>query len=103
MIPHQILRENSLSHATEFFFLSSVPTSSSHTYTSIPIRWCPGPLPLITINTDESSKGNPGISGAGGLARTDAGDWPRGFSLKLGITNNNTAELWGIRTALLQA
>ena len=75
LIPHQTLKDNSLSHATEFFFLSSVPSSSSPTYTNIAIRWCPAPFPQITINTDESSKRNLGPSRAGGLAHSDTGEW----------------------------
>ena len=102
-LPHQILKANSLSHDTEFFFLSSVPESSSPTYTDIAIRWCPAPFPQITINTDGSSKGNPGPSRAGGLTHSNTGEWLWGFSVNLDIANNTMAELWGIRKALLQA
>ncbi|KAK7822577.1 hypothetical protein CFP56_036337 [Quercus suber] len=59
-----------MSHAMEFFFLSSIsawhPSPSSSTST----RWCPTPPPYVTINTDGSSKGNLGMFGAGGMARS---------------------------------
>lgn len=84
LIPHHILKQNAISHATEFFFLSSVsawhPSSSSPTTLT---RWCLAPLPHVTINTDGSSKGNPGMSSAGGVARSAAGEWLWNFSLHL--------------------
>ena len=73
------------------------PSPSSPTST----RWCPAPPPYVTINTDGSSKGNPGMSGADGVAHSATGEWLWGFSLHLGFTNNTIAELWGIREALL--
>ncbi len=47
--------------------------------------------------------GNPGQAGLGGLLRHNNGNWLRGFSHKLGITNSLAAELWGIRDGLLLA
>ena len=64
------------------------------------VRWLLASEPHITINTDGSSKGNPGPSGAGGLARSESGAWLWGFPLSLGSTNNTMAELWGVRKAL---
>ena len=103
MIPYQALKDNSISHATKFYFLSSFPVSSSSTLPSIWIRWCPGPFPFITINTDASSIGNPGPVGAGGLACSHIGAWLWGFSMNLGRSNNTVAELWGIRATLRKA
>ena len=103
MIPYQALKDNSVSHATEFYFLSSLPVSSSSTLPSIWIRWCPGPFPFITINIDASSIGNLGPVGAGGLACSHTGAWLWGFSMNLGRSNNTVAELWGIRVVLRKA
>ena len=45
------------------------------------------------LNTDSSLLGNPGLVGASGLLRNSSGDWISGFSLHMGITSNNIAEL----------
>lgn len=87
-----------------FFFLSTIPGLPSQRYKEVEaVRWLPAPVPHITINTDGSSRGNPGPSGAGGLARSASGSWLWGSSLRLGVTNNTMAELWGIRRALMLA
>ena len=91
-----------MSHATEFF-LSSIPAWHPSPSSPTSTRWCPAPPPYVTINTDGSSKGNPGMSGADGVAHSASGEWLGGFSLHLGFTNNTIAELWGIREALLWA
>lgn len=103
MIPHQILRINSISHATEFYFLNTLPLLPSTTTTNMMIRWCPAPFPYIIINTDRSSKGNLGLASASGLAQSDIGAQLWGFSLNLVLANNTMVELWGIREALCQA
>ena len=102
-IPHQIIKKNALSRATEFYFLSYVPTSFAKNSTRILFSWTPAPRPYISINMDDSSKGNPENSGAGGLARNHDGNWLWGFSLHLCNTNNIMAELWAICEALIQA
>ena len=102
-IPSHILKQNAISHATEFFFLSSVPLRQSSSLSIKYIRWSPAPFPYITINTDSSLIGKLGKSGAGGVARLANGEWLWGFSLLLGVTNNTMAELWGLREALARA
>nr|POE93967.1 putative ribonuclease h protein [Quercus suber] len=79
------------------------PTLPSQKYVEEVVRWIPALIPHITINTDDSSRGNLGPSGVGGLARSASGSWLWGFLLRLGFTNNTMAELWGIRSALLLA
>lgn len=101
-IPHDILQKNAISHATEFFFLSSIPAWYPFPSSNTSIRWRPAPLPYDTINIARSSKENhPGLYGAGGVARSATGEWLWGFSLNLGFANNTMAELWGMREALL--
>ncbi|KAK7815826.1 putative ribonuclease h protein [Quercus suber] len=102
-ITHDKLKSNAFSHATKFFFLSTRPTLPSQKYVEEVVRWIPALIPHITINTDDSSRGNLGPSGVGGLARSASGSWLWGFLLRLGFTNNTMAELWGIRSALLLA
>ena len=72
-IPYLSLKQNAISHATEFFFLSTVPFEYSSPSSYIYIRWSPAPFPFITLNTDGSSLGNPGESGAGG--RSSLSKW----------------------------
>ena len=99
-IPFHILRQNAISHATRFFFLSTVHSGHSTPLSIKCIRWSLAPFPYVTINTDGSSIGNPGKSGAGGVACSSNGEWLWCFSLHLGVTNNTMVELWGIREAL---
>jgi ribonuclease HI len=47
--------------------------------------------------------GNPGLASSGGVLQDSNGNWLRGFSNKLGITNSLAAELWGVRDGLLLA
>ena len=91
-IPYLSLKQNAISHATEFFFLSTVPFEYSSPSSYIYIRWSPAPFPFITLNTDGSSLGNPGESGAGGVARSANGEWLWGFALHLEVTNNTMAK-----------
>ena len=92
-----------MSHATEFFFLSSILAWHLSPSSPISTRWCLAPPPYVTINIDGSLKGNSRMFGAGGVARSTIGEWLWGFSLYLGFTNNTMVELWGIREALLWA
>ena len=61
------------------------------------IRWQFPPDPFIKLNTDGSAIGNLGLVGAGGLLRNSSRGWISGFSLHLGITLNNMAELAAVR------
>lgn len=99
-IPPKLLRNKALSHATKFFFLRSIPSSSTPQYFFILIIWTPASNPFVTINTDGSLKGNPGQLGASGLAWDSDGNWLWAFSLHLGNTNNTVAELVAIRKGL---
>ena len=103
LIPFHILKQNAISHAMEFFILSTVPLGHSSSLSIKYIRWSPAPFPSVTINTDGSLLSNPGKSGVGGVTRSANGEWLWGFSLHLGVTNNTMAELWGIREALARA
>ena len=88
--------------ATEFFFLAYLAKKIK---IGIPkIIKCNAPSePFIKLNTDGSSLGNPRLAGAGGLLRNSLGAWISGFSLHMGITSNNIAELGAVRQVLLLA
>ena len=91
-IPYLSLKQNAISHATKFFFLSTAPSEYSSLSSYIYIRWSPAPFPFITLNTDGSSLSNPGESCAGGVARSANGEWLLSFALHLGVTNNTMAK-----------
>lgn len=90
-IPYHTLKQNVISHAIEFFFLSAVSAGCSSPYSFNFIRWSLTPFPYITLNIDGSLLGNPERSGAGCVARSANGEWLWGFSLHLGVTNNTMA------------
>ncbi|GMP58876.1 hypothetical protein CsSME_00022384 [Camellia sinensis var. sinensis] len=50
----------------------------------------------LKLNTDGSSKGDPGQAGYGGLLRDEAGTWVWGFYGYLGSCTSLEAELWSI-------
>ena len=58
------------------------------------IHWNPPHLLYVTLNTDDSAKTNPGKARAVGVIRDHNGKWLKGFSINLGITSNNIAQLW---------
>jgi ribonuclease HI len=57
----------------------------------------------MILNVDDSSLGNPGVSGFGGLIRNSDGAWVHGFYGNLGVSNILHAELMAIYKGLLLA
>ncbi len=77
------------------FYKKMVNSSKSH----VLIGWdLPSPLGFVKLKTDGSFSGNPGK-----LLRDHNGNWIRGFSRNIGITNFSVAEMWGLRDGLLLA
>ena len=60
------------------------------------VKWKLAQEGWFTLNTDGSAKGNPRLTGAGGLVRDQNGRWLNGFCIELGFTPNIVAELWGL-------
>ena len=98
---HRLLH-SSVQAATEFHFLAG---TISRTSSRIPqlIQWHPPPYPYFKLNTDGSALGNPGLAGAGRVLRDYRGRWIAGFSLHVGLTTNNMAELAAVRQGLEMA
>ena len=88
--------------ATEYYFLAG---PVHHSRVKIPqfIWWQFPPDPFIKLNTDGNAIGNPGLAGARGLLRNSSGEWISGFSLHLGLTSNNMAELAVVHQDLILA
>ncbi|KAL9816790.1 putative reverse transcriptase domain, ribonuclease H domain, ribonuclease H-like superfamily [Arabidopsis thaliana] len=57
----------------------------------------------LKLNTDGASRGNPGLSTAGGVLRGREGEWLGGFSLNIGRCTAPAAELWGVYYGLYLA
>lgn len=58
------------------------------------ISWKPPKENWWKLNTDGSSKGNPGLAGGGGVIRDSLGRWCSGFVINIGICSAADAELW---------
>ena len=98
-VPHEILKK-AKALAIEFFF--SFPHKGDHpSKVTTLIGWHPPPQGFVKLSTDESVLGNPGQASAGGVLRDRNGNWIRGFSHNLGITNSLVVELWSLRDGLL--
>ncbi|KAL6558441.1 hypothetical protein OROMI_018791 [Orobanche minor] len=65
-------------------------------YKIFPVRWVKPVEGWWKLNSDGASKGNPGISGAGGVIRDHLGSPCLMFSEFLGERSNNYAELYAI-------
>ena len=50
---------------------------------------------------NESSLGNSGLAGGGGVIRDEIGNWVVGFSRRIGVTSSFEAELWALRDGLI--
>ena len=88
--------------AIEFFFLVC-PTKNIKIKIPRIIKWNAPLEPFIKLNIDGSSLGNPGLVGASRLLCNSLGDWISSFSLYMGITSNNIAELGAVCEGLLLA
>ncbi|KAF5444026.1 hypothetical protein F2P56_036533, partial [Juglans regia] len=68
------------------------------------VKWSPPPKEWVKLNVDESSLGNLGPSGAGGVIWDHSGNLISGFSMSTGVQSNNIAEfmalLQGFRTMI---
>lgn len=63
-------------------------------------RWLPPPTGFLKINTDGSSRGNPGSAGIGGLGRDPSGSVVFIFSANKGVQTVNRMEGLAILYAL---
>lgn len=55
-IPHDILQKNAISHATEFFFLSSIPAWHPFPSSNTSIRWRPALFLMLQSTSPEARK-----------------------------------------------
>ena len=85
-----------------FFYLASPVKPVRKSIPQI-IKWIAPIEPFIKPNKDGSALDNPGRVKAGGLLLDSSGLWISRFSLSMGITTNNMAELEAVRQGLMLA
>ena len=85
--------------ACEFFAVSGTPFQP-RPQCSVLVSWHASPFGWVKINTDDSSLGNPGPAGAGGLIRDHNGSWICGFSQNVGFASSVLAEHWALKDGL---
>jgi len=83
----------------EFFYLVGLDKPVQRKVSQT-VKWTVPAEPFIKLNTNGSSIGNPGMAGAGSLLRDSSRSCISGFSLNMGITSNNVAELGAVRQGL---
>lgn len=84
-----------LQFASEIIELSTVKFGPISRTTKL-ISWNFPGAGKLKLNTDGSSRGNPGPAGYGGVFREERGFWVLGFYGKLDDCTSLEAELWGI-------
>lgn len=66
----------------------AAPTKELVVRVARPIRWSKPEAGWMILNTDDSSLGNSGLAGGGGLICNEEGKWVVGFAHKIGITSS---------------
>ncbi|OMP01064.1 reverse transcriptase [Corchorus capsularis] len=87
--------------AVEFFHIG-LPAAKMVS-SLVDVCWNPPPQGWFKLNSDGSSVGNPGSSGAGGIIRKDTGEWFVGYVRKIHCATSLQAEFWGLRDGLTLA
>ena len=84
------------------FYLEISSWSTPITYTLV--RWVRPPHDVLKLNTDGYSKGNPGVSGEGGVLRDERGKLLLDFSCHFGLATSMQPEaralLFGVELCL---
>lgn len=84
--PQQSLLDETLARAAEIAYL--VSNGNQNTIRNkIQVRW---------LNSDGSSRGNPGLASDGGLIHNEKGEWVNGYARAISITTSVVAELWAL-------
>ena len=58
-------------------------------------------LHWFKLNTNDSSMGNPGHAGGGGIIGNVNGDWVSGYVRAIGNATGVAAKLWALRDGIL--
>jgi hypothetical protein len=79
---------------------SPTPVPRRNRVSSVVIKWIQPTPSWVQLNVDGSTRGNPGISGGGGICRKDDGSFLFAFSEGYGYGTNNRAEFRAIHDGL---
>ena len=91
--PQQSLLDETLARAAEIAYL--VSNGNQNTIRNkIQVRWLNPPSNWFKLNSDGSSRGNPGLASDGGLIHNEKGEWVNGYARAISITTSVVAELW---------
>lgn len=94
---HRVLR-------VAYFLASSIEAAFKVTGTTVRqsrwVTWHQSEEPVVVVNVDGSSLGNPGPAGFGGLIRMGDGEWCGGFFGSIGTADNLSAELAALQFGL---
>ena len=93
--PQQSLLDETLARAAEIAYL--VSNGNQNTIRNkIQVRWLNPPSNWFKLNSDGSSRGNPGLASDGGLIHNEKGEWVNGYARAISITTSVVAELWAL-------
>lgn len=90
--PHRNLVDETLARATKVAYLVSNGKQITNR-NKIQVRWLNPSSNWFKLNSNGSSRGNPGLAGGGGLIRNDKGEWVKGYARAIDITTSVAAEL----------
>jgi len=76
----------------EFYHLAYNRKTKGTKVTKI-ISWHPPQPHFVTLNTNGSSKNNPGKASGGGVLKDSQERWIKGFSIHIGIASNYITEI----------
>ncbi|KAL7165459.1 hypothetical protein ACSBR2_041193 [Camellia fascicularis] len=76
------------------------PSNLHPTICDVVINWCPPCVGRLKLNTDGSTKGDPGEGGFGGLIRDEKGLWLIGYYGKFDVCTSLEVEFWAIYRGL---
>ncbi|XP_059284799.1 uncharacterized protein LOC132038092 [Lycium ferocissimum] len=71
-----------------------------NSFSIIQVKWNPPNNGWVKINSDGCSKGNPGLSGGGGVIRDHLGNLVMAYAMNLNIQTNNYAEAIAMKSGI---
>ena len=96
---HKDLKLETMARALEFLYLGR-NGRQNRVKVKIQVQWLPPPSNWVKLNLNDSSMGNPGLAGEGGVIRNEKGEWIKGYARAIGIITRVAAELWALRDGI---
>ncbi|XP_060203027.1 uncharacterized protein LOC132631469 [Lycium barbarum] len=93
-----------VNHAREdedhLFLKGRIARMARNSFCIIQVKWNPPNNGWVKINSDGCSKGNPGLSGSGGVIRNHLGNLVMAYAMNLNIQTNNYAEAIALKSGI---